>query len=94
MNPSNGDGRRSFLHRALGLVGLSAAANSAASAQNATTPAHPVALLPDYARTMNHRSLKQSSHDRTGGNADRWVLEPGATQEVFNSNGPGVISHI
>ena len=77
-----------------GLVGLSAAATSAAGAQSAATATHPAALLPDYARAMNHRSLKQSSHDRTGGNADRWVLEPGATQEVFNSEGPGVISHI
>ena len=94
MNLSNGDGRRSFLHRALGLVGLSAAATSAAGAQSAATATHPAALLPDYARAMNHRSLKQSSHDRTGGNADRWVLEPGATQEVFNSEGPGIISHI
>jgi hypothetical protein len=43
---------------------------------------------------MNYRSLKQSSFDRTGGNADRWPIAPGGTQEVFNSQGPGVITHI
>lgn len=43
---------------------------------------------------MQHQSLKQSSYDRTGGNSDRWPVAPGATQEVFRSDGPGVITHI
>src|SRR5205085_11507217 len=43
---------------------------------------------------QNYRSLKQSSFDQTGGNSDRWPIAPGATQEVFNSAGPGVITHI
>ncbi|HEY3840464.1 MAG TPA: glycoside hydrolase family 172 protein, partial [Bryobacteraceae bacterium] len=50
--------------------------------------------LPWYARKQNYKSLKQSSFDRTGGNSDRWPIAPGATQEVFNSAGPGVITHI
>ena len=50
--------------------------------------------MPWYARQLNYKSLKQSSYDRTGGNADRWPIAPGATQELFNSNGPGIITHI
>lgn len=50
--------------------------------------------LPHYARAQNYQSLKQSSHDRTGGNSDRWPVKPGETIEVFNSQGPGVITHI
>ncbi len=45
-------------------------------------------LLPDYCRPMSHKSLKQSSHDTTGGNSDRWPIAPGATQEIFNQQGP------
>ena len=51
-------------------------------------------MLPRYARALNYKSLKQSSFDRTGGNSDRWPIAPGATQEVFRSSGPGVITHI
>jgi hypothetical protein len=51
-------------------------------------------LLPDYCRPMSHKSLKQSSHDPTGGNSDRWPIAPGATQEIFNQRGPGAITHI
>jgi hypothetical protein len=51
-------------------------------------------FLPRYARAQNYRSLKQSSHDRTGGNADRWQIKPGATQVLLDSPGPGLITHI
>jgi hypothetical protein len=51
-------------------------------------------ILPDYVRGQDYHSLKQSSYDRTGGNADRWPIQPGATQELFDAEGPGVISHI
>src|ERR1035438_6165510 len=50
--------------------------------------------LPWYARQQNYKSLKQSSFDRTGGNSDRWPIPPGATQELFSSDGPGIITHI
>ncbi|MCL6507732.1 MAG: DUF2961 domain-containing protein [Bryobacteraceae bacterium] len=84
-------GRRTFLQRVLGATGLVAAAPVTA-AQTETAGAS--GGLPSYARAQSHRSLKQSSFDRTGGNADRWVIAPGATQEVFLSEGPGVITHI
>ena len=50
--------------------------------------------MPRYARSFTHKSLKQSSYDRTGGNRDSWVIPAGGTQEVFNATGPGMISHI
>jgi hypothetical protein len=76
----------------MAVAGLGAAAPAVASAQppagNAPAP------LPVYARSMSHTSLKQSSYDRTGGNEDAWRIEAGETKEIFNSPGPGVISHI
>ncbi len=50
--------------------------------------------LPEYACAQDYRSLKQSSFDRTGGNEDSWPIAPGATKEVFSSEGLGVITHI
>jgi hypothetical protein len=84
-------GRRHFFKSAVALAGVSAAGPAAAQAPRA--PAR-FEFLPRYARALNYKSLKQSSHDRTGGNADRWQIKPGATQEVFNQTGPGVITHI
>ncbi len=84
-------GRRGFFKSAVALAGVSAAAPAAAQAQRA--PAR-FEFLPRYARALSYKSLKQSSHDRTGGNADRWQVKPGATQELFNAAGPGVITHI
>ncbi len=88
---SNSNFRRKFLG---GLAGLWAA-RYASGGQEAPAGAASGALqLPEYALAQNYRSLKQSSYDRTGGNADRWPIAPGETKEVFNANGPGVISHI
>ena len=50
--------------------------------------------LPAYARAQRYRSLKQSSHDPTGGNRDYWPIEAGAQQELFAATGAGMISHI
>ncbi|MGP0007336.1 MAG: DUF2961 domain-containing protein, partial [Methylocella sp.] len=75
-----------------GFAGLSAAA-SPASAQTGQS-AGDYAFLPRYARAQNYRSLKQSSFDRTGGNADSWPIAAGATRELFAAEGPGVITHI
>ena len=47
-----------------------------------------------YTRCQNYRSLKQSSYDRSGGNSDKWSIEPGKTLEVFSQKGPGVVTHI
>jgi Protein of unknown function (DUF2961) len=79
--------RRGFLTRVAGL----AAAQTGALAQTGSANA---VVLPEYALAQNYTSLKQSSYDRTGGNADSWPIAPGATKEVFAAGGPGVISHI
>jgi hypothetical protein len=83
--------RRGFLRRLAGVAGVSAVAGSAVAAQS-PSPAGP--NLPDYARGQNYRSLKQSSYNRTGGNNDSWPVKAGETIDVFNAQGPGVISHI
>jgi hypothetical protein len=83
--------RRGFLRRLAGVTGFTAAA---AAAQTPGSGGAAPFQLPRYARALNYKSLKQSSFDTTGGNSDRWPIAPGATQEVFRSNGPGVITHI
>ena len=88
----NSRNRRGFLQRLIAASGLSAAAAPASQAQERQTGAS--AHLPPYALAQNYKSLKQSSYDRTGGNADRWQVKAGATQEVFNSEGPGIVTHI
>jgi hypothetical protein len=50
--------------------------------------------IPNYARVQNHQTLKQSTYDRTGGNDDFRNIAPGGTLEVFQSSGPGVITHV
>jgi hypothetical protein len=77
--------RRGFL---AGFAGFAAAAPL--RGQTAPASFH----LPEYALAQDYHSLKQSSYDRTGGNADRWPIAPGATQELFSADGPGVITHI
>lgn len=89
---NNDRNRRGFLQRLMALGGLSAAAPAAGLAQAGRAAG--ASILPDYVRAQDYKSLKQSSYDRTGGNADRWPIQPGATQELFNAEGPGVISHI
>jgi hypothetical protein len=84
--------RRGFLRRLAGLTGFTAAAAQGQSV--ATAEGADASVLPRYARALNYKSLKQSSFDRTGGNSDRWPIAPGATQEVFRSDGPGIITHI
>jgi hypothetical protein len=81
--------RRGFFRR---LFALGGAAAVPVAAQ--TRPASEFDYLPRYARQLEYRSLKQSSHDQTGANSDRWPIAPGASQPVFEDSGPGVISHI
>ncbi|HKD05918.1 MAG TPA: glycoside hydrolase family 172 protein [Bryobacteraceae bacterium] len=83
--------RRGFLRRVAGISAVAGAAQGRAAAQSSA--ADPTAL-PRYARAQNYKSLKQSSFDTTGGNSDRWPIAPGATQELFRANGPGIVTHI
>jgi len=79
--------RRNFLGRMLsfGAIGATAQAQTAQAGEF---------RLPEYACGHDYRSLKQSSYDVTGGNSDRWPIPAGETKELFNSPGPGVITHI
>ena len=85
--------RRGFLRGLGGIAGLTAA-TSGANAQGRPASASDYPFLPRYARAQNYRSLKQSSFDRTGGNADAWPIAAHATRELFASEGPGVVTHI
>jgi len=88
------NGRRGFLRHVLTATGLAAAAPSAASPQPRATGEPAAPFLPSYTRAQSHKSLKQSSYDRTGGNHDSWRIPAGGVQEVFRADGPGAISHI
>ncbi|HXE63584.1 MAG TPA: glycoside hydrolase family 172 protein [Bryobacteraceae bacterium] len=90
------DARRRFLQRLGAWAGISAAVPAASKAQTASpsSAAGEANFLPKYALAQRYKSLKQSSYDRTGGNADRFVVKAGDTQELFNATGPGVITHI
>src|SRR3954453_3509232 len=91
---TDGRDRRGFLQRALAFAGLSAAAPQGTAAQTPTGRMAADPFLPRYARVQNYQSLKQSSHDTTGGNRDFWSVGPGETKEIFNSAQPGAITHI
>jgi hypothetical protein len=83
--------RRNFLSSSIASTLAVLNPSMLAAEQN---PAGPVIDLPDYARLRNYKSLKQSSFDRTGGNADAFHIAPGGELEVFQSAGPGIITHI
>ena len=51
-------------------------------------------LLNDLARKRNRRARRVSSWDKSGRNADRWILKPGETRVLANIKGPGAITHI
>jgi hypothetical protein len=93
MNSSTND-RRSFLNRMAAGAGLAAASPAAAQTQNRNEGRPDFPFLPQYTRAQIHKSLKQSSFDRTGGNRDAWAIAAGGVYEVFRADGPGVISHI
>jgi hypothetical protein len=85
--------RRSFLARtAAFFVGGAASAQTSPPSSAAASSSSP--NLPRYARAQDYQSLKQSSYDRSGGNADSWPIAPGQTREIFKSSGPGIITHI
>ncbi len=87
-------GRRGFLRRLLTAGGVAAAAPQAALPQARDSGEPNLSFLPAYTRARNTQSRKQSSFDRTGGNRDYWNIAAGATQVVFEADGPGLISHI
>jgi hypothetical protein len=86
--------RRRFLS-SLGTAGAFLLGGSRSIAGQSADPASvQPAHLPTYARLQDYRTLKQSSYDRTGGNRDFWPIGPGQSRDVFQSEGPGIITHI
>ncbi len=51
-------------------------------------------LLRSVARLRDARTLRESSYDRDGGNADWWMFDPGQTRVLAELDGPGCITHI
>jgi hypothetical protein len=93
--PLTTNDRRGFLGRLLSAAGLAATPAAAQSTPQQPAGAADIAgILPSYTRARAYKSLKQSSYDRTGGNRDFWTIAPGAEYEIFNAQGPGVITHI
>jgi hypothetical protein len=86
--------RRGFLNLLGGLTLFSGASTLKSEQANESLPSARPSQLPNYARTQSYRSLKQSSFDKTGGNADSWPIPAGGTFTVFEATGPGVITHI
>lgn len=84
--------RRHYLLKQAGL--LMAAGTAAPAVTLAASGETSAAVLPAYARAQTYTCLRQSSYDRTGGNADAFPIAPGATQELLASDGPGIITHI
>ena len=87
------DSRRNYLLTQAGLL-LGAAATVEAAPKPPAPSAAAATELPAYARQQDYTCLRQSSFDRTGGNADSYPIEPSAAREVFAATGPGIITHI
>jgi hypothetical protein len=75
---------------------LPAAALLGAGAQNAS--AQTAGTAPEelfaQARLRNYKNQRSGSWDRTGGNADWVVVDPGKTATLIDTQGAGVITHI
>jgi hypothetical protein len=84
--------RRGFVNRLLGAATLAGAAPADIQAEPAVTAG--ASTIPGYACAQDHKTLKQSSYDRTGGNRDSWTIPANGTLEVFKDEGPGIITHI
>src|SRR5471030_417122 len=85
--------RRDFLGSlAAGLFGSAAARAQTPRGHEGSSASN--LSLPRYALAHDYRSLKQSSYDRTGGNADARPIPAGGTLEVFQAAVPVVITHI
>ncbi len=56
--------------------------------------AHPPENLFTQARLRSYKARRNSSWDKTGGNADAVTVEPGKSATVLDITGAGVITHI
>ncbi len=79
-----------LLSSAAGLFTAKADAQPAPSTASGSAPA----VLPAYARAPQHKTFRQSSFDRTGGNKDFFSIPAGETIDVLQAAGPGILTHI
>ena len=91
--------RRRVLSGMVSATGVSAAAllgmnavGPGAGAQVATANLSDELL--DMARFRNYKARRSSSWDRTGGNRDAVLIEPGASATVLEVAGAGVVTHL
>jgi hypothetical protein len=87
------DRRRRFLKTLLSGTGIAAAA-AVPSLGAEQKPSITSDRLPWYVRKQSYQSLKQSTYDRSGGNADARSIAGGQSLTVFESDRPGVITHV
>ncbi len=86
--------RRHMLGTLAGIAGAASLLRPEADALPDTAP--DAALLASLAPAVlrSSKTRKASSFDRSGGNADAFPIEPGATQLLLETDGPGVVRHI
>lgn len=100
----SGDGLRTR-RRVLGsmlstgaLLGLHAAGSRGESLGAAAPATEPTSGAPEelfaLARLRSYKNLRSGSWDRTGGNADWFVVEPGKTATLLDVEGAGIVTHM
>ena len=85
-----------YLTSGAALLGYSslAKADSGAASPAAGTVASAPGGIAELARIQETRTMRASSWDRSGGNADATPIEPSQTAELMMQQGPGIITHI
>src|SRR5208337_3589674 len=103
MSLNSGNGPGTSRRRMLGtmasagaLLGLGSAAGHAAAVGAGAAEPTPGAAedLFALARLRNYKNLRSGGWDRTGGNADWVVVQPGQTATLLDVSGAGVVTHI
>ncbi|MGH9527692.1 MAG: glycoside hydrolase family 172 protein, partial [Terriglobales bacterium] len=92
MPPALRPRRRSLLGLLAGAAASVPLLRGAAAAQ----PLAPAASVPDLGPALLRpaRCHKASSYDRSGGNADFFVIPAGGEQVLLDADGPGVVRHL
>ncbi|MGA3031921.1 MAG: glycoside hydrolase family 172 protein [Terracidiphilus sp.] len=100
MNPFDGNESFRARRRLLGTLasGLPAAALLGVTAPPAAAQTAPDVAAPEelfaLARLRGYRNQRSSSWDRSGGNEDWVVVDPGQTATLLDIQGAGVVTHV
>ncbi|MGA8102263.1 MAG: DUF2961 domain-containing protein, partial [Candidatus Acidiferrales bacterium] len=88
-------GLLAYLASAAAALGLGSATSAAGQESSPTQSSHGFPTrLEDLPRLRTYRARRSSSADPSGGNADFIAIEPGATATIFETPGPGTVTHI